>query len=112
MADDAAAWNEAMMDLGASLCRPKAPQCAGCPVSAWCTGPEIYEPPPSQARFEGSRRQTRGAVIRLLTRRQATLADLAEQVGRTPIELEDILEDLEAEGLIVSDGGDRYSLPD
>jgi DNA-binding IclR family transcriptional regulator len=51
-------------------------------------------------------------VIRLLTRREATLADLAEHVGRTPTVLEEILEDLEAEGLIVSDGDDRYKLPD
>jgi A/G-specific adenine glycosylase len=29
-------WNQAMMELGATVCTPRAPQCAGCPVARWC----------------------------------------------------------------------------
>jgi A/G-specific adenine glycosylase len=29
-------WNQAMMELGATLCTPKSPRCVECPVSAWC----------------------------------------------------------------------------
>jgi A/G-specific adenine glycosylase len=29
-------WNQAMMELGATLCTPRAPQCGGCPVARWC----------------------------------------------------------------------------
>ncbi len=29
-------WNQAMMELGATVCSPKAPDCAVCPVSAHC----------------------------------------------------------------------------
>lgn len=29
-------FNEAVMDLGATVCTPKAPKCGECPVSAWC----------------------------------------------------------------------------
>ncbi len=29
-------WNQAMMELGATLCTPRGPQCAVCPVSRWC----------------------------------------------------------------------------
>ena len=29
-------WNQAMMELGATLCTPRAPQCAACPVAPWC----------------------------------------------------------------------------
>jgi A/G-specific adenine glycosylase len=29
-------WNQAMMELGATLCTPRAPHCAACPVSRWC----------------------------------------------------------------------------
>lgn len=29
-------WGQAMMDLGALVCRPKAPLCDRCPVAAWC----------------------------------------------------------------------------
>jgi len=29
-------WNQAVMELGATLCTPRAPQCASCPVARWC----------------------------------------------------------------------------
>ena len=29
-------WAQAMMDLGAMVCRPKGPLCDRCPVAAWC----------------------------------------------------------------------------
>lgn len=40
-------WAQALMDLGATTCRPKSPLCGDCPVTAWCAGyrsgaPERY----------------------------------------------------------------------
>ena len=29
-------WNQAMMELGATVCLPRAPQCGACPVMRWC----------------------------------------------------------------------------
>jgi A/G-specific adenine glycosylase len=29
-------WNQALMDLGATVCTPRAPGCDRCPVAAWC----------------------------------------------------------------------------
>lgn len=29
-------WNQAMMELGATLCTPRAPLCLLCPAAAWC----------------------------------------------------------------------------
>jgi A/G-specific adenine glycosylase len=29
-------WNQAMMELGATLCTPRTPRCAACPVAHWC----------------------------------------------------------------------------
>jgi A/G-specific adenine glycosylase len=29
---------QAMMDLGATICTPRAPRCLSCPVSSWCAG--------------------------------------------------------------------------
>ena len=29
-------WNQAMMELGATVCTPRAPRCGECPVSQWC----------------------------------------------------------------------------
>ncbi len=29
-------WNQAMMELGATLCAPRSPRCEDCPVARWC----------------------------------------------------------------------------
>lgn len=34
-------WNQAMMELGATLCTPRAPQCLLCPVAAHCEGRKL-----------------------------------------------------------------------
>jgi A/G-specific adenine glycosylase len=31
-------WAQALMDLGATLCRPRTPLCSDCPLSRWCAG--------------------------------------------------------------------------
>lgn len=33
---DPASWNQALMELGATVCSPKKPQCAACPVAEHC----------------------------------------------------------------------------
>ncbi len=37
------AWNEAMMELGATVCTPRRPRCAACPISSQCLGRERPE---------------------------------------------------------------------
>jgi A/G-specific adenine glycosylase len=34
--DRPAAWTHALMDLGATVCRPERPDCPSCPAQAWC----------------------------------------------------------------------------
>lgn len=34
-------WNQAMMELGATLCSPKSPQCLLCPVARFCEGRKL-----------------------------------------------------------------------
>ncbi len=34
-------WNQAMMELGATLCTPKSPQCLLCPVAQFCAGRKL-----------------------------------------------------------------------
>jgi A/G-specific adenine glycosylase len=34
-------WNQAMMELGAVVCTPRAPQCLLCPVSRFCRGRQL-----------------------------------------------------------------------
>ena len=57
-------WNEAVMDLGATVCIPKGPRCGGCPLSAHCaafaTGqPGRYPAPKVRAQVK----QIRGVAL-------------------------------------------------
>ena len=62
-------WNQALLDLGATVCRQR-PRCASCPVRAGCrwsgSGADPYRRPRAQARFEGSDRQARGRLVAAL----------------------------------------------
>tara|TARA_B110000305_G_C19397874_1_gene618459 strand:+ start:43 stop:1011 length:969 start_codon:yes stop_codon:yes gene_type:complete len=35
---DAGDWNQALMELGATVCTPKQPKCDGCPIAPSCSG--------------------------------------------------------------------------
>src|SRR5580693_6095268 len=37
-------WNQAMMELGAMICTPRAPQCLLCPVARFCRGRQLGDP--------------------------------------------------------------------
>jgi len=55
----------AVMDLGATVCTSRAPECARCPIEADCATRGIleHETKHRQGRFEGSFRQRRGIVM-------------------------------------------------
>jgi len=102
----AAAWNQAMMELGATVCRPRRPRCGDCPLQAGCAGPEAVPPParPRGERFEASDRWARGRIIAALV------------AGEDPPPLADerrerALLGLERDGLIVRDDRGRPRLP-
>ncbi len=41
-------WNQALMELGATICTPQNPRCGACPIAAFCLGkasPERYPAP-------------------------------------------------------------------
>lgn len=70
-AEESAIVNAAMMELGATLCTARAPKCERCPLApqcAWRTAgyPAGEDRRRKQAKFEGSDRQARGAVLRAL----------------------------------------------
>jgi A/G-specific adenine glycosylase len=51
-------FNQALMELGQTLCLPRAPRCAACPVQSWCRAcksgqPQLY-PQPRPRRALGS----------------------------------------------------------
>ncbi|SDG16956.1 A/G-specific DNA-adenine glycosylase [Halorubrum xinjiangense] len=73
-------WNNAIMELGGVACGKK-PRCdeAGCPWREWChayqTGDFTAPDVPEQPSFEGSRRQFRGRIVRLLGERDEMALD-------------------------------------
>lgn len=115
---DSRRHNQAMLDLGARFCRP-VPRCEECPVRRQCRWhlEGGADPAPSsaavsrpQARFEGSMRQLRGQILRLLgngpTRRAAI--DAAAQ-GFDAAEVTRALSGLRDDRLIEVAGG-RWAL--
>ena len=73
--DAPGAFNQALMDLGATLCRPRAPHCEACPWNTGCLGlaeghPERYPQMPARA---AATQVTRLAVV--LRRRQEVLLE-------------------------------------
>ncbi|HUS43781.1 MAG TPA: A/G-specific adenine glycosylase [Ilumatobacteraceae bacterium] len=103
-------WNQVLMDLGATLCRPT-PHCDECPAAPTCRWNTDGRPDPDpairsaavstrQARFEGSDRQARGRLLRAL------------QDGSRPVQEFDarILASLLDDGLVAVDA-DRVGLP-
>jgi A/G-specific adenine glycosylase len=70
------AWNQAMLDLGATRCRARSPHCGDCPVRRWCGWQGRGDDPAvgsagvsgRQSAFEGSHRQGRGRLVDALRR--------------------------------------------
>src|SRR4051812_28548118 len=67
-AGKAAAFNQAMMELGATVCRPRAPRCGECPVRGGCAGGPSTSTPRRRGaeRFEDSDRWARGRIVAAL----------------------------------------------
>src|SRR5207248_5578568 len=60
------AWNQAMIDLGATVCLRRAPRCGECPLCRsckWRGGPDPAWPAPPQSIFAGSHPHGRGRPV-------------------------------------------------
>jgi len=72
-------WNQAMMELGATVCTPQSPQCLTCPVLRWCGAPGAETRRPQGARKRV--RMTRALIERrdrvYLVQRAADAAKMA-----------------------------------
>jgi A/G-specific adenine glycosylase len=100
----AADFNQAMMELGATVCRPRTPVCSACPVSAGFHGPLPAAPSARpRVRFEDTDRGARGRVI-------AALLEGSEPPV-SGARLERALAGLERDGLIVRGPDGAVRLP-
>jgi A/G-specific adenine glycosylase len=112
-------WTHALMDLGATVCRPVRPNCDGCPVRAWCAfaaaaaRPPTPTPPPrrvsSRGRavpFEVTTRWLRGRIVdRLCGSPPGTAVTFDEPLGlHTAEAVSAALASLAADGLVELDG--------
>jgi A/G-specific adenine glycosylase len=58
---------QALMDLGATVCLARVPRCRVCPLGETCPSRDLrFEPLRKQGPFEGSFRQRRAAMLRLV----------------------------------------------
>ena len=105
--DEPGAWNQALMDLGREICRAR-PACERCPLEPGCRY-ALDGPPPArperkaQGRFEGSSRQARGAVVRVLRVHLAlTVGAITERTGLSAERVRAAIASLESDRLVTA----------
>jgi len=118
-ASAAYAWNQALMDLGATLCRARQPLCLACPLVAECGGPGALTGSPESAagphapeaatgQFIGSRRYHRGRIVQVLRELPAgesmPVSDFGDQ--------RELVDQLAVDGLVRIDADERVRLAD
>jgi A/G-specific adenine glycosylase len=114
---ESAVFNAAAMELGATVCTARSPRCEICPlvgVCAWVAAgrPDTGDTRRRQATFEGSDRQARGAVLRILRAAapDAVLIDSVLAEWPDPLQRDRAIDSLIADGLAEADG-EMLSLP-
>ena len=118
------AWNQAMLDLGATVCRARQPHCHDCPVATtcswWVAGDPAVDPAIGsagvsgrQSRFVGSDRQGRGRLVEALRTGPVPAAELALTMGWSddPERAARVAATLVADGLAVEAEDGNWHLP-
>ncbi len=100
------AWNQAMIDLGATVCLRRAPTCATCPVAdhcKWHGGPDPAAPAHKQSPFAGSDRQGRGRLVDAMRTGSVSFDRIPEAAGwpDDPARAHRIAATLVADGLAI-----------
>ncbi|EZP26711.1 A/G-specific adenine glycosylase [Microbacterium oleivorans] len=110
--DDAALVNAAAMELGAVICTARSPRCEVCPLADACAWraagyPDTGDERRKQARYEGSDRQARGAVLKVLRDADDHVARAADVIAEwpDPRQRDRAIDSLIADGLVEATGG-------
>jgi A/G-specific adenine glycosylase len=103
----AVAFNNAVMDLGATICTARRPRCEACPLACGWTPPPVAPVGgrAPRARFEDTDRYVRGRVVAALAAGDPVPAGVGEE------RLERALSGLERDGLVVRGDGGTLRLP-
>ena len=108
----AAEVNAAAMELGATVCVARVPRCDACPLADRCAWraagyPDTGDDRRRQARYEGSDRQARGAVLKILRDAEThavALRDVAPD-WPDPLQRDRAIDSLIADGLAEASHG-------
>jgi A/G-specific adenine glycosylase len=122
----AKAWTHALMDVGATFCRPRRPRCDLCPALAWCryaAGPEALRTrrdtsrsdagvpgqPPRTRPFPATTRWLRGRVLdRLRGAPDGAWVEFSAAIGdHGPAAVAEALSAMSGDGLVELDAGGR-----
>ncbi len=114
-------WNQAMIEIGATICTARKIQCGHCPLRENCTWTKDQTAPdPANSikrrnleTFEGSDRQGRGKLITALRNEPIMEKDIPQIVGWTNDHkrCKRVLKKLEKDGLVVISDSGKISLP-
>ncbi len=113
----AATLSQAVMELGAVVCTARNPACAHCPLASICVWnlagqPAAVAAQRKQPKFEGSDRQCRGALMRVLRDAHAAVpASKLEAVWADALQRTRCLDSLVSDGLAIPLPRNRFSLP-
>ena len=93
-------FNQGIMDLGSTLCTSRNPKCEICPLEISCKKYIVQEIKTS-IKFEGSMRQKRGRVLKiLLLEKGVTMERLSNELEITSKVTEEVVRSLMKDGLI------------
>ena len=114
-------WNQAMIEIGATICTARKTKCDKCPLKETCTwtknqaatDPAISVKSKKLETFEGSDRQGRGKLINALRNEPIMGKDVPQILGwpNDHKRCKRVLEKLEKDGLIVIADSGKISLP-
>jgi A/G-specific adenine glycosylase len=106
------AWNQALMDLGATLCGSKRALCLVCPLVSECAGPVIKGKSAAKpaGEFRGSRRFYRGRIVEALRDAPGGLSLRALSVASSHPDISDLVQTLAADGLVAIDSAQNVRL--
>jgi A/G-specific adenine glycosylase len=113
-AEAAYAWNQALMDLGATLCGAQRALCLVCPLAIECSGPRLNAKSAAKpaGEFRGSRRFYRGRIVEALRGAPGGLSLRALSVAIGHNDTAKIIGALAADGLVVVESDENVRLAD
>ena len=102
---EASLWAAATMELGATICTARSPQCEICPIAQSCVWrfkgyPKSRAPKRKTQEWHGTDRQCRGTILNYLREKDRGTRSQFEKLWSDKKQVEKALKSLETDGLI------------